>query len=331
MKKIYVSIFIIISMFFIKINGVSAACSCYFTGQLMTDNDGYRTDYLLEVSLTAGQDPKIIYFGESGFDVESGESGAYNNLTNEMVSNNKFLKNFGDDQRALADNVAKAGCLVTGASAGCNRFTIYYESWDGPSGRDRRIFWKAPTISENVPIIGGIPGIGDQVAWDPTAVHSDKFRAISKENYSKLKKADSAASTIEDLGLEDSDFSAEILAIQKWAQQTGQTNVEDIGDPCLIIDGSLQELLSHVFWIISILGIILVVVMTALSFIKAIVGSDDEKFRDAFRHLITRIIVVIILLLLPMILNFIISIINDNVSGVVKIGSDGKTPFCDIA
>ena len=97
----------------------------------------------------------------------------------------------------------------------------------------------------------------------------------------------------------------------------------------------MKVILSNAFWLISVVGIILVVVMTAIGFVKAIVGSDDEKLRDAFSHLITRIIVVIILLLLPMILTFVINIVNNNFTGTVKIGGteDGGSNvnvFCDI-
>ena len=118
-------------------------------------------------------------------------------------------------------------------------------------------------------------------------------------------------------------------SIVDWAASQGY-DVNSVGDPCSIISVPLEELLNTIFWAISIIGIILVVVMTALSFIKAIVGSDDEKFRDAFRHLLTRIIVVIILLLLPAILSFIITLINDSSTGEVTVGKDGNV-FCDIA
>ena len=120
-----------------------------------------------------------------------------------------------------------------------------------------------------------------------------------------------------------------ITAWRDWMSTYGY-DVDSIGDPCSIISTPLKNLLNTIFWAISIIGIILVVVMTALSFIKAIVGSDDEKFRDAFRHLLTRIIVVIVLLLLPMILSFIITLINDSASGEVTVGKDGNI-FCDIA
>lgn len=117
--------------------------------------------------------------------------------------------------------------------------------------------------------------------------------------------------------------------IQEWAENAGY-DVDALGDPCSIISDSLREILTSAFWLISVGGIILVVVMTAISFIKAIVGSDDEKFRDAIKHLYTRIIVVIILLLLPMILTFVINLINSTIGqGQVSIGDDGNI-FCDI-
>ena len=119
-------------------------------------------------------------------------------------------------------------------------------------------------------------------------------------------------------------------AIVDWANNHGYGNsVTSIGDPCTVINPELQKMLSGAFWLISIVGIVLLVVMTAIGFINAIVGSDDEKLKDAFKHLVTRIIVVIILLLLPMILSFIITLINDSAEGEVKIGEDGNV-FCDV-
>ena len=114
-----------------------------------------------------------------------------------------------------------------------------------------------------------------------------------------------------------------------WANAEGY-EVDSLGDPGSIIGPTLQKMLQTAFWIISVGGIILLVVMTAVSFIKAITGSDDEKFRDAIRHLFTRIIVIIILLLLPMLLSFIITLINNSVGeGEVFVGADGEI-FCDV-
>ena len=114
-----------------------------------------------------------------------------------------------------------------------------------------------------------------------------------------------------------------------WANAEGY-EVDSLGDPCSIIGPTLQKMLQTAFWIISVGGIILLVVMTAISFIKAITGSDDEKFRDAIKHLFTRIIVVIILLLLPVLLSFIITLINNSIGeGEVSVGADGEI-FCDV-
>ena len=120
-------------------------------------------------------------------------------------------------------------------------------------------------------------------------------------------------------------------AIVSWAQNHGYGNdITSLGDPCTVINPELQEMLSGAFWLISIAGIVLLVVMTAISFIKAIVGSDDEKLKEAFKHLVTRIIVVIILLLLPMLLTFIITLINDSAEGEISVGADGNI-FCDVS
>lgn len=121
----------------------------------------------------------------------------------------------------------------------------------------------------------------------------------------------------------------ELNKIFDWAGLDDEYSLDNVGDACSIVSDNLKDFLSSIFWFISIAGIILVVIMTAISFIKAIVGSDDEKLKNAFSHLLTRIIVVIILLLLPAILTFIINIVNNNFTGTVKIG-DGGDVFCDI-
>lgn len=118
-------------------------------------------------------------------------------------------------------------------------------------------------------------------------------------------------------------------AIKNWANQEGYLNVSNVGDPCSIISDTLGEFLKNVFFFISVAGIVLVVCLTALGFVKAIVASDDDGLMKAFKQLKTRIIVVVVLLLLPAILSFIIGIVNDNSEGEVKIGADGKA-FCDV-
>lgn len=145
----------------------------------------------------------------------------------------------------------------------------------------------------------------------------NNFRVISKSEAQDAIKAGT-----------DDRLGVDVEKIKEWATRYGY-DVDSLGDNCSIINPNLKEILNAAFWFICIAGIVLVVVMTALGFVKAIVGSDDEKFRDAFKHLVTRIIVIIILLLLPTILSFIIDIINNNITGTVSIGEDGNV-FCDI-
>ncbi len=121
--------------------------------------------------------------------------------------------------------------------------------------------------------------------------------------------------------------------IENWGNYASGGNYytfSDVGSACgALISGELSDMLNTIFWVISIAGIILLIVMTMISFIKAITGSDDEKLRDVLKHLWIRIIVVIILLLLPMLLGFVISIINNYTAGEVQIGEDGNV-FCDV-
>ena len=85
---------------------------------------------------------------------------------------------------------------------------------------------------------------------------------------------------------------------------------------------SLISFLNKLFWIISILGIILLVIMTMVEFIKALTGSDDSGLIKGFKHTLVRIVAVIILLLLPTIITFILTLVNRYSD--YKIGDDGN-------
>lgn len=173
------------------------------------------------------------------------------------------------------------------------------------------------------------PGMGViddlQCGFSANVAYLDSFCLIS--DGSNFREVDS--SDVQDV-VDDANDDREgpnTEYIQNWAKENGYNDVYELGDPCSIISDDLLRLLQNAFFLISVIGIILVVAMTALSFVKAVVGSDDEKLRDALKHLVTRIIVIIILLLLPMILDFIISIINT--TGEVSINKDGDV-FCDV-
>ena len=118
-----------------------------------------------------------------------------------------------------------------------------------------------------------------------------------------------------------------ICSIYAWGMDlTGGTKYSsDAVDPCALIDGDIQELLHKIF--LSVAGIIILVVMTAISLAKVITASEDEALRNFFKGLWKRLICLIILLLLPMIVTFIIQLVN-NVAPSLGIKSDN--PLCNI-
>ena len=91
---------------------------------------------------------------------------------------------------------------------------------------------------------------------------------------------------------------------------------------CDIISDNISEFLNHLFWVISIAGILLLVIMTMVEFIKALTGSDDSGLIKGFKHTLIRIIAVIILLLLPTILTALLNLVNKY--STYKIGEDGS-------
>ncbi len=120
-----------------------------------------------------------------------------------------------------------------------------------------------------------------------------------------------------------------ICSIYAWGMDlTGDTKYSgDASDPCDLITGDIQKLLHKIFFGISVAGIIILVVMTAISLAKVITASEDEALRNFFKGLWKRLICLIILLLLPMIVTFIIQLVN-NVAPSLGIKSDN--PLCNV-
>ena len=119
-----------------------------------------------------------------------------------------------------------------------------------------------------------------------------------------------------------------IEAILDWGMGGSDKKYSgDALDPCDLITGDIQTLLHKIFFGISVAGIIILVVMTAVSLVKVITASEDEALRNFFKGLWKRLICLIILLLLPMIVTFVIQLVN-NVAPNLGIRSDN--PLCDV-
>lgn len=73
-----------------------------------------------------------------------------------------------------------------------------------------------------------------------------------------------------------------------------------------ILGSSLIELINNFFDLIKIIGVVAVIVLSMLDFVKAIMSSDADALKKAFNKLKVRLIVIVILLLLPVIIEYIL-------------------------
>ena len=130
--------------------------------------------------------------------------------------------------------------------------------------------------------------------------------------------------------------SINIQDIIAWGQKHNYDyNMGDIGEDCQVITNNqiILSILQFVIWALAIAGILILIIMTATDFVKAITASDDTGLKKAFQHLIKRAIATVILIIVPALLSFIINIINDNMpqtEGVVQLGENGDL-YCGVA
>lgn len=97
---------------------------------------------------------------------------------------------------------------------------------------------------------------------------------------------------------------------------------------CDLIPDSIREFLGHLFFIIQIIGIILMLILTFVEFVKVITASEDGGIKTAFKNSIKRIVAVVVLLLLPTLILWIIDMVNDSYGNShTVIGANGD-PIC---
>ena len=321
MKKYFISFLLIVGILFVNISGVNAVnvqgggssgsqnCTCYYSGRLLDSDSGgaNETHYLASMTFnredfdsSSNKDeyrPNISFFGENMYHTDTEEGGK------------------------IEDETSKAEWVLDGAGVEESQVTSLFDSGCDCSSLGTLTFLSQSNSKElyyNVDKYYNFwPNFG---IFEYNRVD---MKLITYEQFKEQKESENVADTSGSQGLSG------IEAILEWTKKEDEYDLGDVGNPCSIINTNLKNLLSAAFWFISVAAIILIVVMTAIGFIKAIVGSDDEKLKTAFSHLITRLIVVFILLLLPMLLTFIINIVNDNIGGTVKVGANGDV-FCEI-
>ncbi len=303
LKTLFASFIVLFSALFINIDDaeadqinqtVSIGCKCYYQG---TSYNG-DTKTLYDVVMSYGPNHATVVSMCQNSDVQSAAG-----ITNCGKINNARRGNpFEVDSKYIYDN----NCSVQA----CNSANIYFYSSAASSNTT------LGQVSHEVVTSG--------FGCFANACVSAQLTAYSKEAHETIVNATSMNDASKDLGIQQ---------IKNWGDISaeGEYNLEDVGTTCSSI-GETAELLSEILWIVDIIAIVILIIMTAVDFVRAIIGSEEDTLKSAFKHLITRIIVVFILLLLPIILGAIIKIINAE-EGTVKIGVDdnGNTNiFCDI-
>ena len=121
-------------------------------------------------------------------------------------------------------------------------------------------------------------------------------------------------------------------AIINWGNNDKIETVEPGTASCDLIPDSIMQFLKNLFLVIQVIGIVLLIVLSAIELIKAIIGADDDGLKGAIKNTFRRIIVVIILLILPAIIIWALNMINNNAyetdnNGKRVIGENGN-PLC---
>ena len=104
--------------------------------------------------------------------------------------------------------------------------------------------------------------------------------------------------------------------IKKWAEEQESLSIDDgvskDNVECSeLFGGGLADIIKNLIFILSVIGVILLVILVSMDFIGAITSSE-EGIADAWKKSKIRILATVILLLLPVLTGFIIDVINNN-------------------
>ncbi len=277
-----------ICMFFA---GDVKACECYYFGEYKDKNLGSTTYYNVVMSYTASTADVVSFCQNSNNDNSNA-----NEVRNCVADGAKAVR--GNPFDVDSGNIERQNCSVDA----CNSAGIYY--WSYGFG------WEADY--HQIVTRGYAKPAGAAIA---------ELKAISKDQSDQVVNSNNMGQTVKDLGLNKSN----IQAIIDYGNSEDEKVGEDTTTCEQMISKEMRDFLVNLFWVISIIGILLLLVMTAIEFIKVVTGQDDEGIKKAFKHTIIRIVCVVILFSLPWIISAIIAVINNPATGSdVKIGEDGE-------
>lgn len=263
-------------------NNNRSTCECYYYGESLDGSVKTKYDVVMRYGPYSAD---VVSLCQNADHLVGGQANIYQNC--QKIDNATRGNPFNVDSAYIA----KEKCSVKA----CDSAKIY--------------FW-SHAISDNTTFASVSHEIVTRGYNEPWGFVSAPLTAYDKKTHDAIVSADSMTEAWKDHDLTG------VQAIIDWGEneiKKGDLEWKD-SDGCehLLSNYKIREFLNNLFWIISIIGIILLIVMTAMEFIKVITGQDDEGIKKAFKHTIIRIVCVVILLLLPMIINTIITIINEN-------------------
>ncbi len=151
--------------------------------------------------------------------------------------------------------------------------------------------------------------------------------------------ADPTLDICKDYNITSPDYTCEVVDGKYYGKNGNEVDVKTYTEGCYkgscdLIPSEILDFLKNFLFIIQIIGILLLIIMSFVEFIRALTGSDDEGLMKAVKNTGKRIIVVVILLLLPVIIVGILNMINNegyqkDENGNLIIGEEGN-PLCNL-
>ncbi len=327
-KYICFTFIITVSLFFIGINNTKAlgepdgngnakcvyTCSSFVSQGVMTSNMYYKmgmevfknTDGVIEYNVFEAKVQKNDMGKSNGTDIEFDES-----------SYNAF---FGDSN-LLEEKFHSGGTwgcptnIYIDYNSDTDKVGIYYENKkEGKvSKRDKC------TVSDGS-VQSGYSSLTEEDTEMKNSWYDAKNNEVDDVDPSQIAEAYKMCYFTEDEDGNVKYYNQYGNELDKETYEKECTGLNEID--CDIITEDLSNFLNHLFWIISIAGILLLVIMTMVEFIKALTGNDDSGLIKGFKHTLIRILAVVILLLLPTILTALLNLVNRY--STFEIGKDGK-------
>ena len=164
------------------------------------------------------------------------------------------------------------------------------------------------------------------VTFDSDDDTSDDFATIRSEAWEEhVEDQEELAEQV--TGVSDTSDGSIIEKIIAWGGTTLGLDYDLSSNSCSLITDGVRDFLHDVFFYMSIIGIVILVIMTGINVVKVITASEDDALKGFLKNLWKRIVCLIILLLLPMLVTFIIQVVN----GVATIwGVNSDDPLCSI-